>query len=681
MKRKGRESSGRDISVFERVWKTLPREILDAATPDRERSEPPPCRSEYVRASWRASCKGDAITALHMAKQALRESLLGNDADARMEAIAAEAYALVLAGDFNQAKHSIEMLELLGECLGDAATARAKELRGWWCIRAARWGNTSFEVALKSFEDAEAAYRRCEDVGGVLRCSEGRAVAEYGAARYFNSVDILEGVIADCLSAGHYVQLHRLALQVALAGKDAGYESFALQVFPDVIRWATLREDHVAMGQAFIAYADVLAHRTSDPERVRIAERLLVQAEELAIRLGLASIEVRARHEYVNLLRRTGRQNEAIEAEKCLLKRAESLPGDMAQNYFRREVAQAATLRQKLLNQIDRLGATLDSVEDAVLVIDHRLGADESIADYICETGNDAAYRLLGRGPRSFLLFQQIALHPVMRGIASLVDTCRTTNLAQKDEIRIEHQGEERYFSRHLLPLFPGMALCIRDVTARVQRANQLEEEVRATLAESVQLELQRQELLKLNRTLELLAVTDGLTGTLNHRAFQERLAFDLGSLHSGSAPTSLILFDVDHFKKFNDEFGHPAGDRVLKAVADTIGGVLRGGDVLARYGGEEFAVILPRTQANEAMEIAERIRVAVAHMEGHSLPVTVSLGVATSESTTEAQALLTLADEALYTSKRLGRNCVTLTTHDRIEVDGAAVPLVNPPL
>ena len=161
---------------------------------------------------------------------------------------------------------------------------------------------------------------------------------------------------------------------------------------------------------------------------------------------------------------------------------------------------------------------------------------------------------------------------------------------------------------------------------------------------------------------MEELAIRDGLTGLYLNRYFQERLAEELVRSHLKNAKFSLILLDVDHFKKYNDEFGHTAGDMVLKSVAATLQRCLEPAEFTARYGGEEFVVLLPNKGKKEAMKTAEKIR---AEIEAHKFivrraenTVTVSLGVASYEEDGKtSEALLGAADQRLYQAKKQGRN------------------------
>ena len=161
------------------------------------------------------------------------------------------------------------------------------------------------------------------------------------------------------------------------------------------------------------------------------------------------------------------------------------------------------------------------------------------------------------------------------------------------------------------------------------------------------------------------LAITDGLTRLFNHRYFQERLAQEFERAKRFSQDLSLILMDIDFFKRINDTYGHPVGDVILKAVAARISAHLRKIDLTARYGGEEFAMLLPQTNIEMAMAVAERIREDMAtkpiETDKGNLTVTISLGVCDTSlsGVTRAADLVRKADEALYAAKKDGRNRV----------------------
>jgi len=166
----------------------------------------------------------------------------------------------------------------------------------------------------------------------------------------------------------------------------------------------------------------------------------------------------------------------------------------------------------------------------------------------------------------------------------------------------------------------------------------------------------------KLYAKIEKLATTDGLTGLYNHRRFQEMLSEEFKRLNRYPSPVSLILVDIDYFKKVNDACGHPVGDLVLKGVSEIIREEIRDIDVPARYGGEEFAVILPGADTESSKIIAERLRKAVMDktfpLDGKSLKVTISLGIATAPVDAKyKEELIEKTDQALYHAKHSGRN------------------------
>ncbi len=160
--------------------------------------------------------------------------------------------------------------------------------------------------------------------------------------------------------------------------------------------------------------------------------------------------------------------------------------------------------------------------------------------------------------------------------------------------------------------------------------------------------------------------MVDDKTGLYNFRAFQRKLAEEWQRAKRYTVPLSLVFFDIDQFKRVNDTLGHPAGDRVLEEFSTLVTGGARANDVAARYGGEEFAVILPHTDAEMAVRVAERIRRAVQEfvfLEGDTpTQITVSAGVATMPTTPgvdSMDALVRAADEALLAAKDRGRNRV----------------------
>jgi len=179
-----------------------------------------------------------------------------------------------------------------------------------------------------------------------------------------------------------------------------------------------------------------------------------------------------------------------------------------------------------------------------------------------------------------------------------------------------------------------------------------------------------RAELREKNTALAKLSTTDSLTGLRNRRYVGEALAIEILRATRYGTPLSLLMADVDHFKHVNDAHGHPAGDAVLVFTAETITRVLRSTDIAGRYGGEEFIAVLPHTDLEGAVVLAERLRASLAAAAcvvagGGRISFTVSAGVAQMQRGDDASALIRAADTALYAAKSAGR--------DRVECAAAA--------
>jgi len=202
------------------------------------------------------------------------------------------------------------------------------------------------------------------------------------------------------------------------------------------------------------------------------------------------------------------------------------------------------------------------------------------------------------------------------------------------------------------------------------------EAELLARCAAMLRIKRLQDELRVTQKKLEEQSITDALTGLRNRRFFDERLHEEFGRAQRYSDPVSLIMLDLDHFKRVNDRHGHQTGDLVLRESAELIRASLRDPDIPARYGGEEFAVILPKTHVQGALAVAERVWRAIGNkVFRHSvervgetspaveLRVTVSIGVAffPSKDIASAELLVKYADEALYQAKRSGRNSICL--------------------
>ncbi len=240
----------------------------------------------------------------------------------------------------------------------------------------------------------------------------------------------------------------------------------------------------------------------------------------------------------------------------------------------------------------------------------------------------------------------------------------------QIDEL-IDTVGDKSHELLELFQIDPGD---IKPFSTIMQEANEELSRLNFSYAQIV-LELKQAkqsaeqlaiELKLANETLRELAFRDGLTGLYNHRYFQEILEAEVERSERYKHPISLVLIDIDFFKKVNDNFGHPAGDYVLKEVADMLTKLVRRIDIVARYGGEEFGIILPETALTGGKILSQRIRRGIEQLEimydGQSIPVTISCGLACndfSDNRMTRSELIKRSDHALYNAKENGRNRV----------------------
>jgi diguanylate cyclase (GGDEF)-like protein len=227
-----------------------------------------------------------------------------------------------------------------------------------------------------------------------------------------------------------------------------------------------------------------------------------------------------------------------------------------------------------------------------------------------------------------------------------------TTRSQREDRLNALEAGADDF----LIKPFDGAELRARLHVAR--RILGMQDELRKRQSE---LERMHGALERQNVQLAEIAATDSLTGLKNRRHFMEALETSFNYAVRMEQPLSLAMLDVDEFKLYNDSYGHPAGDQVLCHLARALNSTSRVYDLVARYGGEEFSILLPGANLADSHFLAERIRGSIESLPWPLRPVTASLGVATlSDETPSASALLSQADQALYRSKKRGRNLVT---------------------
>lgn len=198
-----------------------------------------------------------------------------------------------------------------------------------------------------------------------------------------------------------------------------------------------------------------------------------------------------------------------------------------------------------------------------------------------------------------------------------------------------------------------GLAVAVEGLRKRREEAQQLAADLER------QVERRTKELAEAVQTLKTISTTDSLTRMPNRRAFDSRLKRQIANLSRYGTPFALILFDVDHFKSFNDTFGHSVGDTVLIGIGRRLRSIVREDDLAARVGGEEFGIILPQTDARDALAFAERLRLSFARRPIAGHPITVTVGVTQARAGDSAATIYRRADTALYSGKKSGRNLV----------------------
>jgi diguanylate cyclase (GGDEF)-like protein len=271
---------------------------------------------------------------------------------------------------------------------------------------------------------------------------------------------------------------------------------------------------------------------------------------------------------------------------------------------------------------------------------------------------HDAAYSSLDKSRARLLLFggsaflaifglTYLAARRLLRPIMLLVDGARKVSAGEFVDLPVVGADE----IADLTVAFNEMARTVRDGRHKL-------EEARDELARS------NEGLKEANRALEALAITDGLTGLYNHRHFQDTLDKEMRRCEREGRNLSMLLLDLDHFKQYNDRWGHTEGDAALRRVAGQVMKSIRSTDMAFRYGGEELAVLLPSCVKEQATEVAEKIRVAVGtHPQRpgrFGARTTISIGVATfPEDGRVSRALVDTADAALYAAKAQGRDRV----------------------
>ena len=312
-----------------------------------------------------------------------------------------------------------------------------------------------------------------------------------------------------------------------------------------------------------------------------------------------------------------------------------------------------------------------DAANGQILMVESEDLLAGRLSEYLTEAGHEV--QRVTNGAEALELGREPGLDLIMISL----------NLAGEDGLRLCSQFRSHDQTRHvpillilddadLARLAKGLELGVTDYLIRPIDQNELLARTRTQIR-------RRRYHDKLHQMLEnsvSLAYTDALTGIYNRRYMDAHLDRKIMEVANTQKPVSVMIFDIDHFKRVNDNYGHASGDQVLKTVAQRVSGSIRDFDLLARYGGEEFVVIMPSTPADISLMVAERLCGMIANnpfeASGSESPldITVSIGVATTtDPMVTADELLRRADAALYEAKNGGRNQVRAAAPDAAEI------------
>ncbi len=316
-----------------------------------------------------------------------------------------------------------------------------------------------------------------------------------------------------------------------------------------------------------------------------------------------------------------------------------------------------ASSRRVGLSNADVLARQISATGNVLIVDDNERQAERIMAqlgqDHRCAFETDPARALkiaAGRVDLVVLNLTAKAFDP-LRFMAQL----RSAEATRQRSVLAIADPDDRQV------MLKGFDLGINDVTPKPIDMQELKVRARTQIRRKRYADFLRT---SLDRSLEL-AVTDALTGLSNRRFLDHQLSVAMARHVRGGPAMSLLLLDIDHFKRVNDTYGHDVGDEVIREFARRLSLNVRAIDMACRYGGEEFVVLMPETQPADAMHIAERVRSQVAEApfvlnDGRTLDVTVSVGVATSTGLGDTpEGLVKRADEGVYEAKTAGRNRV----------------------
>ncbi|HET7843304.1 MAG TPA: diguanylate cyclase [Xanthomonadales bacterium] len=601
------------------------------------------------------------------------------DVAGELDTLHARAEIAIARGDYASAL-ALKQAELQGASGAGLAAAEARAESGLGVI-ARRQGR--LDEALARFDRALAIRRSIGDALGEAETLVQLSSAQRNRGDYSRALESLLDSLAirRRLGASGHVEVGLRALGVFYREVE-DYDQ-AQSSLSEALRQAEAQPDPLAASPVLGSLAALYNDRAQYNQALVMADRALALDERYGNRPGAALDALERGRALLGL--------ERVDEAEAVLLRARTLAVEMGQPILAARASLSLALVAEQHGDLDSAAAMLDSARRSFGSEDARPFLLQTVAalERIAASRADWQRAFDASRQRGELREELLGVQSSRRLAALGAEFERARQQQRIALLEKDNQIQSLALSRERLrrwlygASFAALAGWIAWLSYRYLTVRRLN----ATLLErNREIAAQRELLAGANQRLETqanelyeAAISDPLTGVYNRGYLLTRLRQDIVDAERERAPLSLLMTDFDHFKQVNDRHGHLFGDRVLRAAVERMRGALRTGDFVGRYGGEEMIVVLPRTNRSAALEVAQRLRHAVADhvdlLEGVRVGLTVSIGLATLDDVElpSVESLVDAADVALYRAKAAGRNRVVACGEDGAAVVGGA--------